>query len=198
MNKTLKIKKEMDYDSYQHLMDTLVEQNKTTGNQQSKSLINYTLLNQKRMTRLNKKVKLSEEQIKRIAAFDLPINLTVLTESWCGDAAQILPYINKIAKLNENITLTILLRDENLELMDQHLTNGSRSIPKLIMRHKISDEIISTFGPRPSEATNLVESYKKKHGSLSSEFKKELQIWYTKNKGQNIIEDLIKMLEANN
>ena len=198
MNKTLKIKKEMDYDSYQHLMDTLVEQNKTTGNQQSESLINYTLLNQKRMTRLNKKVKLSEEQIKRIAAFDLPINWTVLTESWCGDAAQILPYINKIAKLNENITLTILLRDENLELMDQHLTNGSRSIPKLIMRHKISDEIISTFGPRPSEATNLVESYKKKHGSLSSEFKKELQIWYTKNKGQNIIEDLIKMLEANN
>ena len=123
----------MDYDSYQHLMDTLVEQNKTTGNQQSESLINYTLLNQKRMTRLNKKVKLSEEQIKRIAAFDLPINWTVLTESWCGDAAQILPYINKIAKLNENITLTILLRDENLELMDQHLTNGSRSIPKLII-----------------------------------------------------------------
>jgi len=56
-------------------------------------------------------------------------------------------------------------------------------------------EVISTYGPRPSEATNLVNEYKEKHGKLTPEFKEDLQQWYNKNKGKNIIEDMIAVLD---
>ena len=59
--------------------------------------------------------------------------LLVLAEGWCGDAAQILPVINKIAEYSSLIDLKVVCRDENPELMDQFLTNGSKSIPKVII-----------------------------------------------------------------
>ena len=100
----------------------------------------------------------------------------------------------KIASLNENIDLKIALRDEHLDLMDEHLTNGGRSIPKLIMRDKETKEVLNTFGPRPNEATKLVEDYKNTYGVLTPEFKKDLQLWYTKDKGQNAVNDLVSLL----
>ena len=51
----------------------------------------------------------------------------------CGDAAHVLPVLNKFAENDTTITLSILLRDDNEELMDRFLTNGTRSIPKLII-----------------------------------------------------------------
>jgi hypothetical protein len=118
----------------------------------------------------------------------------VITESWCGDAAHVLPAINKIAELNDNIEMKVVLRDENLELMDAFLTNGGRAIPKVIMVDDATGEVLNTFGPRPSEATNLVNRFKAENGSLTPEFKEDLQYWYNKNKGQNIIKDITKIL----
>ena len=76
--------------------------------------------------------------------------------------------------------------------MDAHLTNGGRSIPKLIAFDKNSNAVIAEFGPRPNEATKMVADYKAKHGVITDELKKDLQIWYTKNKGVNIIENLVQ------
>lgn len=184
----------MTYPKYRALVETLVEEGKSTGEAQSEALTNYSLLNNKRMQRLDKKAVVPEEYIEKIKEFDRPVEWIVLTESWCGDAAQVLPYINKIADLNEHIDLKIALRDEHLDLMDQHITNGGRAIPKLIMRDKDTKEVLDTFGPRPSEATKMVQAYKSTYGTLTPEFKKELQIWYTKNKGQNAVNDLVSLL----
>jgi hypothetical protein len=184
----------MTYPKYRALVETLVEEGKSTGETQSEALTNYSLLNNKRMQRLDKKGVVPEEYIEKIKEFNRPVEWIVLTESWCGDAAQILPYISKIADLNEHIDLKIALRDEHLELMDAHLTNGGRAIPKLIMRDKDTKEVLNTFGPRPSEATKMVETYKSTYGTLTPEFKKDLQIWYTKNKGKNAVNDLVSLL----
>jgi hypothetical protein len=78
--------------------------------------------------------------------------------------------------------------------MDRFLTNGGKSIPKLIMIDVDTNEVANTFGPRPSEATAMVEDFKSNHGSLTDEFKAQLQAWYNKNKGENIIEDLLLLL----
>ncbi len=184
----------MTYSKYRALVGKLVEEGKSTGTNQSESLTQYSLLNNKRMQRLDKKAVLEESAIKKIKDFKKPVEWIVLTESWCGDAAQVLPYVNKIASLNDNIDLKIALRDEHLDLMDQHLTNGGRSIPKLIMLDKETKKVLNTFGPRPSTATKMVEDYKNRYGALTSEFKKELQIWYTKDKGQNAVNDLVRLL----
>jgi thiol-disulfide isomerase/thioredoxin len=119
----------------------------------------------------------------------------VITESWCGDAAHVNPVINKVAEQNPNIDLKFVLRDENPELMDVFLTNGGRAIPKLIMIDNVSGEVTNTFGPRPSIVTQMVVDYKTEHGMLTPEFKEDLQLWYNKNKGQNIIEDLVSLLK---
>jgi hypothetical protein len=184
----------MTYSKYRALVTSLVEEGKSTGLNQSEALSHYSLLNNKRMQRLDKKAVLNEAEIEKIKGFKKPVEWIVLTESWCGDAAQVLPYVNKIASLNENIDLKIALRDEHLDLMDQHLTNGGRAIPKLLMLDKETKEVLKTFGPRPSEATKMVADYKNTYGLLTPEFKKELQIWYTKDKGQNAVNDLISLL----
>jgi len=184
----------MTYPEYRALVESLVKEGKSTGDTQSEVLTQYSLLNNKRMQRLDKKGALSDSVIEIIKTYNKPVEWIVLTESWCGDAAQVLPYVHKIASLNENIDLKIALRDEHLDLMDEHLTNGGRSIPKLIMIDKETKEVLNTFGPRPSEATKMVEAYKDTYGVLTPEFKKDLQIWYTKDKGQNAVNDLLGLL----
>ncbi len=180
----------MNYTAYRELMESLVSQKKSTGTDQSEARVNFTSLNHQRMKRLDKKAMVSEEASEIIKANTTPMKWVVLAESWCGDAAQILPYINKIAALNDNITLEILLRDENLDVMDKHLTNGGRAIPKLVA-FDANNDVISEFGPRPNEATQMVVDYKAKHGAVTDELKKDLQVWYTKNKGKAIVDDLI-------
>jgi hypothetical protein len=87
-----------------------------------------------------------------------------------------------------------VLRDDNDSLLNLFLTNGSKSIPKLIMLDAETLEVLDDYGPRPSTATKLVEDYKKKHGALTPEFKEDLQRWYNKDKGQTTIEDLTALL----
>ena len=80
-------------------------------------------------------------------------------------------------------------------IMDLFLTNGNKSIPKLIMIDNASGDVINTFGPRPSEATKMVNDYKIEHGKLTPEFKEDLQYWYNKDKGQNMLKDLAEILQ---
>jgi thiol-disulfide isomerase/thioredoxin len=187
------LEQSMSYKTYRELVSTLVEQNSTTGNDKSPSMANYTVLNDRRMRRWDKTVKPNQEAIDRLAEFDKKVTWLVITESWCGDAAHILPVINKVAELNSNISLRIVLRDDNPELMDAFLTNGGRAVPKLIMVDKELN-VLDTFGPRPGIATEMVQTYKELHGALSPEFKEELQHWYNKDKGQAIIADLLALL----
>ncbi|XRE43593.1 hypothetical protein ACIVBQ_001797 [Tenacibaculum discolor] len=187
------LEKALSYNEYRDLVSDLLSQGKSTGPNQSDDLLNYSKLNDKRMKRLDKTVKLTKETLAKIKDVKEPQTWLVLTEGWCGDAAQNLPVINKIAEENPNINLKLVLRDENLELMDEFLTNGGRSIPKLIALNQ-ENEVINTWGPRPTTATKMVVDYKEKHGSLDADFKTDLQVWYNKNKGENTQEDLVSML----
>ncbi|MCL6273957.1 thioredoxin family protein [Muricauda sp. 2012CJ35-5] len=188
------IAKGMDYTAYRTLVGELAEAKQTTGPEQLESLINYTELNNRRMKRWDKTIKLSDVAKAKIAKVDKKLVFLVLSESWCGDAAPSLPVMNKITELNPNIEFKIVLRDDNLELMDQFLTNGGRSIPKLLVLDKAQKDIIGEWGPRPSIATDMVQAYKLEHGALDSAFKQDLQVWYNKDKGQNILEDLLELL----
>ena len=118
----------------------------------------------------------------------------VVVETWCADGAQVLPVINKMAELNKGIDLKIVLRDENETLMDLFLTNGAKAIPKLIMIDNQTQEVIGTYGPRPSTVVKIVDDFKQLHGKITPEFKEDLQRWYNKDKGQTIMEDLMSLL----
>jgi len=188
------LQKAISYQDYRNLVKQLVSDGSTSGNEKTEALINYTLLNDRRMKRWDKTVKVSEDVKEKITHFKGNITWLVITESWCGDAAHVIPVLNKLAELSENINLKLVFRDENEALMDQFLTNGGRAIAKLIMIDNTTGDVVNTFGPRPSEATQLVNNYKAEHGKLTPQFKEDLQVWYNKNKGQNIIDDAIALL----
>jgi len=183
----------MSYQDYRELVKELSDNNSTTGEDKTEALANYTILNNRRMKRWDKTVKVSDSAVNKIAEINKKTTWLVLTESWCGDAAHLMPVMNKLAALNDNIDFKVVLRDENEALMNQFLTNGGKSIPKLIMIDDASKTVLNTFGPRPSKATQLVNEYKSKHGALTPEFKEELQHWYNKDKGQTAIQDLLEL-----
>lgn len=185
--------KSYSYQEYRSLIKELLAQNKSTGNNQSEEIFNFSNLNDKRMDRLDKTIKLEETTLKKLEKVDKKYTWLLLSEGWCGDAAQNVPVINKMAETSDNIDLRIVLRDENLDLMDEFLTGGGRAIPMMLILDE-NKNVISTWGSRPSEATKMVEEYKKEHGKIDAEFKKNLQIWYNKNKGSNLQQDLLEVL----
>ncbi|MFC4267977.1 thioredoxin family protein [Polaribacter marinivivus] len=187
------LQKTYTYQAYKDLVKTLLLEGKSTGPNQSEDLTNYSLLNDKRMKRLDKTIKIFDDTKQFLKTIKSPQTWLVLTEGWCGDAAQNLPVIHKMTEVNSNINLQLVLRDENLELMDLFLTNGGRSIPKLIALDKDLN-ILFTWGPRPQTATNMVLDYKTKHGSLDAQFKQDLQVWYNKDKGESIQNDFKELI----
>jgi thiol-disulfide isomerase/thioredoxin len=187
------LEKAISYQEYKDLVSRLISEGKSTGQNQTDELLNYSILNDKRMKRLDKTITLSQEIISKTIALEEPQTWLILTESWCGDAAQTIPIINKIANENSNINFKIVLRDENLELMDEFLTGGGRSIPKLVAMDK-DNNVLNSWGPRPTIATKMVEDYKVENGSLDPQFKKILQVWYNKDKGKSVQNDFVKFL----
>lgn len=186
------INKAMDYTQYNMLFKQLVEEERTTG-EFSQMKVDYTKLNFSRTKRLDKTAKVSEEAIEVFKSVSNKQTWLVITEPWCGDAAQTLPFLNKIAQEADNIDLKIVLRDDNLELMNQFLTNGSQSIPIVIMIDEDMN-VLQTFGPRSKAATKLVSDYKEEHGKIDDAFKEIIQVWYNKDKGISIVNDLVNSL----
>lgn len=183
-----------DYDTYRELVRGHVAKKTSTGPEQTEALSHYTMLNDRRMKRWGKTLKFTEQEERTIKNFRGHQLWIVLTESWCADASQSMPVMYAIAAKNPNIVFKVLLRDENLELMDAFLTHESRSIPKLIVLDRESNKLMGSWGPRPSIVTQIANNYKRQHGSLTPEFKEDLQIWYNKDKGQNIKRDLLQFL----
>ncbi|NVK52252.1 MAG: thioredoxin family protein [Flavobacteriaceae bacterium] len=196
MNNIIKdsLAKSISYTAYRKKVSDLLAEGKSTGPVQSEDLLNYSTLNDARMNRLDKKVTLTETTINALKRASKQQTWLLITEGWCGDAAQITPVIHKMSEVSDTVDLKIVLRDENEALMNEFLTNGSKSIPKLVVLNE-QEEVISSWGPRPSVATKMVNDYKEQHGGLDADFKRDLQVWYNKDKGQSIQEDLIAFLE---
>jgi len=196
MNTIIKdsLAKSLSYEAYRKKVSDLLEEGKSTGPNQSEDLLHYSTLNDARMNRLDKKTKLTNSTIEALKNTKEKQTWLLITEGWCGDAAQISPVINKMSLESDKVDLKVVLRDENEDLMNQFLTNGSKSIPKLVVLNE-ENEVVSSWGPRPSIATKMVNDYKAKHGGLDADFKRDLQVWYNKNKGESIQEDLVSFFK---
>jgi hypothetical protein len=179
------LEKALTYAEYVKLIDDLLAEGKTTGPNQSAAMFNYGKLNRQRMYRLEKTVALHEtlrEKARNVGRRQIWL---IITEGWCGDAAQNIPVIEKIAAENVLIETRYILRDENLELMDAYLTNNARSIPKLIALDAETLEEIGTWGPRPKAAMDYFYQMREA-GTEKSLIMENLQRWYNADKNQTI------------
>ena len=156
--------------------------------------LDYYALNLKRMERLSKTVKLTENHLTRLQHLNQKYYLLIITEGWCADAAQIIPVVNKIAENSDQIEVRIVYRDENESLMNQYLTNGSKSIPIVIGVQSATGEEAFVWGPRPEFGNEILKQFKSRNFSVE-EFKLNLQKAYNKDKGISITEEVLSKLK---
>lgn len=187
------IRKGMDYTGYISMMNDLVAKGKATGTEQSEERIANTKLNAHRLRRIEKTITIPDERLDVFHKLPEKQVWLVLLESWCSDGAQAIPLLHKIAKASSKIELRLVLRDENPRLMDCFLTNGTRSIPKLIVTNS-AGTVIQEWGPRPKTASKMVAEYKEQNGKVDDNLKKELQMWYHRDRGNTMLEELIEMV----
>ncbi|OUD36317.1 thioredoxin family protein [Flavobacterium sp. FPG59] len=184
----------LSYAEYRKKITDLLLEKKSTGLTQSIDLTHYSELNETRMKRLDKTIVLTERTIQELQALQEEYIWLVISEGWCGDAAQLLPIYHKMAEATDKIDLKIVLRDENLEFMDCFLTNKARSIPILVIIKKETGGVLGHWGPRPQAATNLVLNYKKEFGVIDETLKTNLQLWYHHDKGLSTQNELINLM----
>jgi Thioredoxin len=149
-------------------------------------------LNLQRTRRIERTYRVSDRLRSVVAAMGQPQLWMVLTEPWCGDSAQNLPYVARIAEVNPRIELRILLRDEHPEVMDRYLTEGTRSIPKLVA-FDLSGRELFTWGPRPQGAGRLFQS-ERASGAPREKALEALHRWYGTNKGKELETELLELL----
>ena len=183
------------YEEYRTRIKNLLAEGKSSGDEQSDEILAYSQLNETRMNRLDKTIKITPETEAILSTLNTECIWLVLSEGWCGDAAQILPIISKMAQVSDKIDLQIVFRDENPELMNLFLTNGGKSIPKLIILEKNALKVIADWGPRPTEAIKLIVDYKAKHGIVDETAKTDLQMWYLHDKGVSTQNEIVSLLK---
>ncbi|WP_338792424.1 thioredoxin family protein [Bernardetia sp. Wsw4-3y2] len=199
------LEKSLSYQEYRTLGQELLEKATTTNGDNRPEILEYTNTNMYRMNRLDKTTKVNENVKNALATISSNEKYywIVLTESWCGDAAQIVPVMNKIAEeAGEKLEIRFLLRDENPDLIDEFLTGGGRAIPKLIFVKEEKNKqlkILNSWGARPAEAQKLVVEYKERvrQNPKLEDFKgfaESLHGWYAKDKTQHTQNELAELL----
>jgi len=178
------IQKALSYEKYYQLIKELLEKGKTTGREQKESQVKHARLNFQRMKRVYRTTLISDELKSLLQKIDQKQLWVVLSEGWCGDAAQSLPAIAKIAEQSEKVELKILLRDENPEVMNTYLTNGGKSIPKLIALDERTKSELFTWGPRPETFQQMVIDHKNAPKLSEDSFNQLLHKAYAEDKTQ--------------
>lgn len=186
------LKKAYTYKDYQDLIEKLLQEGKSTTKDAGEDFVHYSELGIQRMKRWDKKFELDADQLKRVKAVTQNQTWIVLAEGWCGDAAHIVPIMNKIAKANPHIELKVVLREENPDLMNEFLTNGSKSIPKLAIYDSENEKVLNSWGPRPEGAKLIFEKYRDEGFEV---MEPKLQAWYNKDKGESTAAELVGLLK---
>jgi hypothetical protein len=186
----------LDYLTYRTLVDRLLAEGHTTGPDDSESMLHYTKMNVQRMNRVEKTTNLNTELTETISHLTGKYKLLVVSEGWCGDAAQIIPIFNKIALSSPSqFDLKFVLRDKNLPLIDAHLTNGGRAIPVLIVLDETGEKVLATWAPRPQILQALLADWRKE-GLDKLVIAEKLHGWYAKDKTQTTQAEMSQLLKS--
>ena len=188
----------MSYENYRSLIDEKLAQGFTTGDDDTEFMLHYTKLNVQRMNRLDKTVKLSEDLLKALSDLKGKYHLLVITEGWCGDAAQISPVVQKmISATPDKFDLRFVLRDKNEELVNAHLTNGGKAIPILLFLNETDNKVLASWAPRPKILQALLADWKKESTDLVV-IAEKLHGWYAKDKTVEIQKEFTEVIERLN
>lgn len=190
------IRQSFTYPQFLELIEKLYEAGKTTNGDNSDSMLEYTKMSLQRLKRITKSGKINEAYADEFSNNKRKMRWLVLNEGWCGDSGQSLPFIAKIADLSPHIELRVVLRDQHPELMDLFLTNGTRSIPKVIIQDAETGEVIGVWGPRPAKAQEFFLKLKEDVSISGADRSKELHTWYARDKGEELQREFAELFRS--
>lgn len=182
----------MNYQDYLKLFDEILSAESPQAPYDKPAYINYVKLNQSRMARWSKTMDLQSDLVDALNDLEDPQHWIIITEPWCGDAAHSVPFLVAIAEKSPKITYEIQLRDSEPHLINDYLTNGGKSIPKLVARDLNGNDLF-TWGPRPVASQEIFNKMKSE-GAIYDEITLKLQAWYNTDKGQAIQQELLDLV----
>ncbi len=134
------------------------------------------------------------EQLERVERIGGHWRILVLSEDWCGDASNTVPVLARFSEDSPRLDMRLLKRDENLDLMDRYLTDGSRSIPLAILLNEAGDAV-GRWGPRPEELQAWVIGERRAGERPASETYKDTRRWYAADHGITTIREMVDRIE---
>lgn len=182
----------MTFEEYLNYFEQIILNPEQYPVYQDENYYNYSKLNWSRTNRWLNKFEPNDELKALISSIQEPQTWIIITEPWCGDAAHSVPQLINMVENNANIKVDIQLRDEEPFVIENYLTNGGKSIPKLIIRDANNNDL-AVWGPRPQKLQELYLFWKEE-GVEFNAMKESLQKWYNEDKGVEIQNDIIKLL----
>lgn len=162
------------------------------SSQQETEYKQYYELGLQRMDRTLKKYVPDEEQLKELAAKNFDGKILIISESWCGDASATVPALVKFFEGHNEVR--IFLRDSDKSLISQYLTNGTESIPKVLILDK-DFNVKNSWGPRPKYGYELLMKHKADPEAYPKDnFYNDLQLYYAKNRGKDAVQEILELL----
>ncbi len=182
----------MTYSEYTAIFNQILTAETPSAPYDDPDYLNYTKLNESRSRRWIKQGELREETVAQFKALNQKQHWIIIAEPWCGDAAHIVPFVVKMAELNPLISYDIQLRDSAPFLIEDYLTDGSKSIPKLIVRDSNGNDLF-IWGPRPKKTQEMFLKAKETSTDITA-LKVALQEWYNEDKGVEIQKEITQLL----
>lgn len=163
------------------------------ANDQEKEFAVYYELGLQRMDRFLKTYKTLAEQTATLSEKNFAGKLLIISEPWCGDASATVPAVYQFFESN-GVEVKIFLRDQDYSLIDQFLTNGTQSIP-IVLILDADFQVITQWGPRPEFGLQLLKKYKDNPEVYPKDvFYNDLQVYYAKNRGKDVINEILDLL----
>ncbi|WP_257658151.1 thioredoxin family protein [Parapedobacter lycopersici] len=182
----------MDFTAYLSEFGRILNNPKPPAPYDRPEYLDYTRLNWSRMNRWLKKGQLDPAFVDAVTRISHPQQWIVITEPWCGDAAHSLPFLHLASTHNPLISVTYELRDSAPFRINEYLTAGSKSIPKLIIRNSAGEDL-ATWGPRPAACQEVYQQLLAT-GADFERVKTDLQHWYNNDKGKSLQAELTVIL----
>lgn len=185
----------ISFQEYLQLTQNIIESKEPPPPYDAPKMMKYTIENMERMKKVLHTLSIDQKLYNLLHHNKRSMVWVVLTEPWCGDASQIVPALAAFAEINANISFKILLSDTHTQIMDRYLTNGSRSIPKLVCIDEKSWKEIGVWGPRPQNLQQIVLEQKNNPNLSFGEKVRQIHAWYEENKTRDIQLEFIELLK---
>ena len=188
------ISETISWQQYLALAQQYVNTNDKPEKYRDEKMLRYTYENVERIQRVLEQMKVETKLYNTLNTLGVKWTWVVLTEPWCGDAAQVVPALYTLSTCSENIDFRILLSDSHSDILDQFLTKGSRSIPKLICINELQ-EVIGTWGPRPAILQQLVLAQKDDTTKTFGDKVRSIHQWYEQDKTNTLQEEFVQLVK---